>query len=68
MGAEKVTTNIQHSEFALKLRKYRIEHNLSYSDLGKKVKVSTLRIGLFELDKATPTWREMRRIKKLLAK
>ena len=62
------TPNIQLSEFALKLRKYRLENRLRYDDVAPLFGVSEERLFSLETDKERPTLREKRLLSKLLAK
>lgn len=55
------TANVQLSEFALQLRKYRQEHDLSFGAFARLMGISVERLGLLELDRATPTSRERKR-------
>ena len=60
------TPNIQLSEFALKLRRYRQENSLTPGEVCKQLGMSLERLGLLELDRATPTLLERHRLKKLM--
>ncbi len=62
------TSNIQLSEFALKLRRYRQEKSLTPGEVCKQLGMSLERLGLLELDRAKPTALEKFRFKRLLAK
>lgn len=68
MDAGEISTNIEHSEFALKLRKYRKESGLSYDDIAAQFGISLERLALLELSRVTPTAREKRRLEKYLSK
>ncbi len=59
------TANVQLSEFALQLRKYRRDNGLSFGEFARQLGVSVERLGLLELDRATPTSRERRRFERL---
>ena len=63
-----ITPNIQLSEFALKLRRYRHENDLSSVQVCKQLKVSIERLGLLELGRASPTILEIIRLNRLIAK
>ena len=60
--------NVQLSEFALKLRRYRHENGLTPGDIRKQLGVSLERLGLLELDRAKPTILEKWRLNRLIAK
>ena len=60
------TPNIQLSEFAMKLRRYRQVSGLSQSEVCKQLGVSLERLGLLEFDRSTPTLLEKHRLKKLM--
>lgn len=62
------TPNVQLSEFALKLRRYRRENMLRYDDVASLFGVSEERLFSLETDKERPTLREKRLLAKLLAK
>ena len=62
------TPNIQLSEFALKLRRYRVENDLSSVQVCKQLGMSLERLGLLELDRSTPTIIEKWRLNRLIAK
>ena len=62
------TSNVQLSEFALKLRKYRIVNGLSLDGMSKEFGVGLVRMWELENDRAKPTFLEKRRIKRCLAK
>ena len=68
MGVSTFTPNIQLSEFALKLRKYRQSNRLSQGEAAARLGVSLARYGAFERDQAKPTAMEKWRFNRLLAK
>ena len=68
MGVSTFTPNIQLSEFALKLRRYRVENDLSSVQVCKQLGMSLERLGLLELDRSTPTIIEKWRLNRLIAK
>lgn len=68
MGVSAFTPNIQLSEFALKLRRYRRENKLTPGQACRQLGVSIERLGLLELDRSTPTIIEKWRLNRLLAK
>ena len=65
MSQDVFTANVQLSEFALQLRKYRQENELSFGAFARLLGVSVERLGLLELDRATPTPRERKRFERL---
>ncbi len=62
------TPNVQLSEFALKLRRYRYQNGLRYGDVAPLFGVSEERIFSLEMDRARPTLREKLLLNRLLAK
>ena len=66
MTQEILTANIALSEFALQLRKYRQDNNLSFGAFAHLLDVNLERLGALELDRVAPTRREVKRFKKLL--
>ena len=62
------TPNVQLSEFALKLRRYRHENRLRFDDAAAQLGVSTQRIFDLEMDYVKPTFFEKWRLNRLLAK
>lgn len=63
-----ISTNIQHSAFALKLRRYRQMNGLTTDEAGKSLGISEERVALLELDRSTPTVFEKWRLNRLIAK
>lgn len=59
------TANVQLSEFALQLRNYRQDNNLSFGAFACLLGVSVERLGLLELDRVTPSLSERRRFERL---
>ena len=49
------TANVQLSDFALQLRKYRLDNGLSSSEVATQLGVSLERVGLLEMDRERPT-------------
>lgn len=62
------TQNIQLSEFALKLREYRLKNKLTLSEAAARLNISDERIFSLEVDNAMPTFLERWRLNRLLAK
>ena len=62
------TPNIQLSEFALKLRRYRQSCDMTTSEAAAQLGVSIGRYNQLELDKVKPTSIEKWRLNRLLAK
>ncbi len=60
------TSNVQHSEFALKLREYRLWNRLGPSAAAKKLGIKEERLFALETDNAKPTFFEKRRLKRLM--
>ncbi len=60
--------NVQLSEFALKLRRYRRDNGLTPGEVCRQLGVSLERLGMLELDRAKPTALEKFRLNRLLAK
>ena len=68
MTLDTFTPNVQLSEFALRLRKYRQENGLSFGEAAHRLGVTLERFGTLELDRAQPTVRERRRLERLIAR
>lgn len=68
MGVSVFTPNIQLSEFALKIREYRLKNNLTTSRIAAQLGVSEDRIFALEVDNAMPTFLEKFRFNRLIAK
>lgn len=68
MMQENFTANVELSEFALQLRKYRLDKGLSFGEFARLLGVSLEQLGLLELDGESPTLRVRRRFERLLAK
>ncbi len=66
MRVSTFTPNIQLSEFALKLRRYRRDNGLRFDDAAIRLGVSAQRIFELEMDYVKPTPLEKRRLKKLM--
>ena len=62
------TPNIQLSEFALKLRRYRRDNGFTPGEVRRQLGVSLERLGMLELDRAKPTSIEKWRLNRLIAK
>lgn len=62
------TSNVQRSEFALKLRTYRLRNRLDPSAFAEQLGISDDRLFALEVDNAKPTSIEKWRFKRLLAK
>ena len=63
-----IVPNVQLSEFALKLRRYRHENGFTPGEVCRQLGVGLERLGLLELDRAMPTFLEKWRLNRLLAK
>lgn len=68
MTLDSFTPNVQLSEFALKLRRYRFSQALTVEAAARSLGVTIERFGTLELDKAPPTVRERRRLERLIAR
>lgn len=62
------TPNVQLSEFALKLRRYRLENGFESHEAAARLGISKERIFALEVDNAIPTILEKWRLNRLLAK
>ena len=62
------TSNVQRSEFALKLRVYRLKNKLTPSAFAEQLGICERRLFDLEVDNAKPTSIEKWRFKRLLAK
>ena len=62
------TSNVQLSEFALKLREYRLKNKLNPSTASTQLGISDDRLFALEVDNTKPTSIEKWRFKRLLAK
>ena len=62
------TPNIQLSEFALSLRKYRQRNGLTPCEAATRLGISEERIFALEVDNAMPTFLEKWRLNRLIAK
>ena len=68
MGVSTFTPNIQLSEFALKVREYRLRNRLDPSAAAERLGMSEERLFALEVDNAMPTFLERWRLSRLLAK
>ena len=66
MGISLFAPNILLSEFALKLRQYRIENHLELYEVAARLGIKEERIFALEIDNAKPTFLERWRLKKLM--
>ncbi len=62
------TSNVQRSDFALKLRAYRLRNKLDPSAAAERLGISEERLFALEMDKAMPTFLEKWLLNRLLAK
>ena len=68
MGVSTFTPNIQLSEFALKLRRYRRDNGFTPGQVCCQLGMSIERLGLLELDRSTPTFLDKWRLNRLIDK
>lgn len=68
MTQEIFTPNVQLSEFALKLRRYRLSNKLEPIEAAALLDISEERIFALEVDNAMPTFLERWRLNRLLTK
>ncbi len=62
------TFNVQHSEFALKLREYRLRNKLDPCTFAAQLGIKEERLFALEVDNVKPTFLEKFRLNRLIAK